>query len=471
MKKILLFTALIANILCINAQNMTCRYGFSYEISNNDQWGKDKPIIMRVYPNSPAEKAGLQQYDIVEQVNGISMRDASFDDMDSLLTSIGKEPLDLVVRNYRSSGKELRIVKDCKRNTMLNEDQLATSFAMYSLESTQERLFICPFKTTTTTDNIDFSQFKTFDFATPESSLAKEESVINATIKTELQKKGLQQNSLQPDFIIHTYYTFNKNPNFKVKSKATQNQAPVYRYDVTRDKVVKFPFYDLTTPESEAEYILQLGVRFVDQSAIPGRVLWECEANELLKSPYSVADYASINIPFMCMQFPYVKYQRNAQFKLTKKSYNYTGINFDINQLNLVADVDDSSPAGEMGILPGDVIEKIENKTMNHTANEFSAVYRQFITNTTKFRDKSTRFTDANGFPDCMYWDSFKYPQIAKAFNNDKYLTGFSYLYYFAPYVNPSGNSSCTFIVKRDKEKLTFVVRPIFRSEKTIELN
>ena len=100
--------------------------------------------------------------------------------------------------------------------------------------------------------------------------------------------------------------------------------------------------------------MLQLGIRFIDQRHIPGRVLWECEANELMSSPYAIEEYAAIHIPLMSMQFPYVKYQRNAQFILTKKNYNYTGIRYSIYQLNRVVDVDFGSPASKAGIQKGD---------------------------------------------------------------------------------------------------------------------
>lgn len=108
---------------------------------------------------------------------------------------------------------------------------------------------------------------------------------------------------------------------------------------------------------------------------------------------------------------------------------------------------------------------------MDHTADEFTAAYRQFITNTLKYRDSGTRFTNANGFPNCMFWDKFKYTQIAKVFGNDKNMTAFSYLYYFAPYVNPLGTNVCTFQLRRGTEKLEYTIRPEFHSEKTIELN
>lgn len=345
---------------------------------------------------------------------------------------------------------------------------------MYSVENTHDRLFICPFITKTTDDAVDFSQFGTFDFTeTDDKSISKIESAINNTLKSELTKKGLRQQSINPDFVINTYYKFNKNPNFKKKSRETAEQSPTFRYDITRDRVTKFPFYDSSTPENEAEYILQFGIRFIDQRHVRGRVLWECEANELMSSPYAVDEYASIHIPLMCMQFPYVKYERNAQFILTKKNYNYTGLHYSIYELNKIVDVDYGSPASKAGVKRGDIIDRINGKRMDHTADEFTAAYRQFITNTLKYRDSGTRFTNANGFPNCMFWDKFKYPQIARVFENDKYMTGFSYLYFFAPYVNPEGADAnvCILHLRRGTEKLEYIIRPQRRSEKTIELN
>jgi hypothetical protein len=452
---------------------MSCRLGFSYEISKNDHWGKDKPVIMKVYSNSPAEVAGIIQNDVIEKINGLSVTEIPVDDVDSLLTATESYEIELTVRNFSNPARVVSITKECHSNLALNESQLAAAFAMYSVERTHDRLFICPFVTTTTEDPVDFSQFGSFDFTVVEdSSISKIESSLNEVLKTVLMKKGLQPNSLNPDFLIHTYYTFNENPHFRKKSKETKEQAPVFRYDITRDKVTKFPFYNSSTPESESEYILQLGLRFIDRRVTPGRVIWECEANELMSAPYAIKEYAAIHIPLMCMQFPYVKYNRNAQFILTKKAYNYTGISYSIDRLNEVVSVEPQSPAYEAGIRPRDIVEKIEGKRMDHTAAEFTAAYHLFISHTLKYKDKNTRFSDANGFQDCMFWDYSKYPLLNSAFNDDKHhMTGFSYLYFFESYINQSGNSSCTFDIKRDGEKMQLVLRPIFRSEKTIELN
>jgi len=474
--KFLLCSILLACTAWITTaqEPQSCRLGFSYEFSNNKNWGKDKPVIMKVYPNSPAEKAGLKQNDIIERINGARIEEISPDDVDSLISDPEVREVRLTIHNFSSNNREVTLEKECTSALSLGEEQLATAFSMYSVESTHDRLFICPFMTKTTDAAVDFSQFTTFDFTdTDDHTISKIESVINNVLKTELTKKGLRQQSIKPDFTIQTYYKFNKNPNFKKKSRETAEQSPTFRYDITRDRVTKFPFYDANTPESEAEYILQFGIRFIDQRYVRGRVLWECEANELMSSPYAVDEYASIHIPLMCMQFPYVKYERNAQFILTKNSHNYTGIRYSIYELNKVVDVDYGSPASKAGIQRGDIIDRINGKRMDHTADEFTAAYRQFITNTLKYRDSGTRFTNANGFPNCMFWDKFKYPQIAKIFETDKYMPAFSYLYFFAPYVNPEGTGAnvCILHLRRGTEKLEYIIRPELRSEKTIELN
>jgi membrane-associated protease RseP (regulator of RpoE activity) len=470
----IIIAILAAQFFHLSAQesDWRCRLGFSYEISSNKNWGYDKPVIMKVYPNSPAEEAGVKQNDIIIKINDLRVSDITPDDVDSLLTAAIENTMTLTLCNFADSAREITITKECHSTLSLTESQLATAFAMYSVEDTHDRLFICPFVTSTTNEDVDFAKFRTFTFAvTEDESITAIETAINETLRTALTDKGLSVNSVNPDILVQTYYSFDKNPNFRKKSKETAEQMPVFRYDITRDKITRFPFYNSSTPESESEYLLQLGVRFIDRRIIPGRVLWECEANELMSAPYSVEEYAAIHIPLMLMQFPYIKYQRNAQFILTKKAYNYTGVNFNIYRINEVESIDFDSPAHEAGVFPGDIIERIDEKRMDHSSNEFTAAYRQFITNTLKFRDSETRFTDANGFPGCMFWDKLKYSNIAKAFDKKNYMTGFSYLYAFQPFINPLRSSLCTFDILRAGERIRIVVRPEFRSEKTIELN
>jgi hypothetical protein len=170
------------------------------------------------------------------------------------------------------------------------------------------------------------------------------------------------------------------------------------------------------------------------------------------------------------MQYPYVKYSRNVQYRVSQKTYNYTGISYDVNRLEMVAKVDPNSPAAASGIRANDIIERIEGNSLDISAEEASEFNKIFITNTMKYRDPQTRFTDANGFTRCMFWDPFKYTQIAAALKKAKEVAPFSYLYYFAPYINTSGTNACTFNIRRGKTKSEIVIRPSIRTELSVTI-
>ena len=474
MRQILFILVVLFLSVTVKAQEISCRYGFSYEISNDPHWGKDKPVITSVYPNSPAERAGIKPYDIIEAVEGVPITEDVLDDIYLFLNPEGKDLVELTIKNFLHNSNKIKVQKECKSTMSLAEEQLATAFSMYAIENTHERLFSCPFVTTQTKDEIDFSLFKSFDFFNGEENHPELAKKVNELIKKELMKRGLKQSPVEPDLIVQIYYSFNKNPNFKpktVRGKDKENSEVagfVYRYDISRDRMTKLPFLPPGTIETEAEYILKLGYRLEDRKLQKGRIIWECEANELLNESFSLEDFAFIHIPLMTMQFPYMKYGRNVQYRMAKKKFNYTGINYSINDISEIASVDQFSPAAKAGIIPTDKIDAIEDKRMDRTSQQFTAAYRQFLVNTLKLRDEKTRFVDANGFPDCMYWDELKYPQVTKAFDNKKNLTVFSYLFKYAPFINPSGNNTCSFKIRRGKEKLEFILRPEIRSEITV---
>lgn len=474
MRKIILFLALLAAIHTTgNSQQKNetiCRLGFDYDISQSRNWGYNQLVVTKVYPYSSAELAGLKKFDIIDTINGIDVRTISDGEIEQLLNPAGQSEVVMTVKNLAHDSRQILIKKDCKKSLSISEDQLASAFSMYSLETTKEVDFTCPFKTTVTKDTVSFSQFKTFAFSPIDENNRELEEKINENIKNELTKKGMTVDVVQPDILIQTYYYFDKNPNYVGTNKIVVKKEAVYRYNLAHNKVEKFPFLASNTSESEAEYLLQFGIRLIDQKIQPGRVLWECESNELMETAYSLNDYAQAHTPLMFMQYPYVKYSLNVPYHISMKSYNYTGISYDINRLDLISEVKRNSPAYEVGIRAKDVVEKIGRNKMGYTSEEFSKAYKQFITKTLSYRDPKTIFTDSNGFKYCMLWDVFKYPQVADAINEPDNLGAFSYLYFFTPYINPTGNNACTFVIRRGKEKKEVVIRPTIHTETTIEV-
>ncbi len=451
-----------------NAQEVTCRYGFGYEISNSPNWGKEKPVITSVFPNTAAARAGLKPYDIIEEVNGNPIKEKDLDDIHSFLNPEGVEIVELTIKNISQGTHKVQVKKECKSLFSFSESQLATAFFMYAVEDTHDRLFTCPFVTTLTKDPVDLAEFKSFDFYDTNENQPELAKKIYEMIRKELANRGLKHEPAKPDIHVQIYFSYNKNPNFKPRTLRIDENNPLYRYDILRDRMTGLPFLPAGTIDTEAEYVLRLGFRLVDRKLTPGRVLWECEANEMLFEPFSVEDFASIHIPLMCMQFPYMKYGRNVQYRLIKKKYNYTGINYNIENISEIASIDPFSPAANAGLMPYDRLDAIEGKRMDQSSAVFTAAYRRFIVSTMKLRDTSSRFTDANGFADCMYWDTKKYPQVIKAFQNKKNLTAFAYLFNFAQFINPTENNICSFKLKRNKEKLEFILRPEIRYEITV---
>lgn len=471
MKRTILSVLLLFAFLNGFAQNRTiCRTGISYDISKNNTWGKDRPVVTGITPYSPAELAGIKPSDIILTIDGVQTNNLSTKEIEEMLNPAGKSEILLTVSNFTNPSKEILVKKECKKSNAITEEQLASAFSMYSLETNSERDFVCPFKTSVTADPVDFTKFKTFAFSEIDENNSKLETTINECIEKELTKKGLTVDTSSPDLLIQTFYFFDKNPNFKGVNRIQIERDPTYRYNMLRNKMEKFPFLSSSTPEAEAEYLLQLGIRLIDQSHVSGRILWECEANELLENSFHLDEYARIFVPLMCMQFPYVKYTRNVPFRVNQKTYNYTGLNYNIDRLEQVVSIDRNSPASTAGLRNSDIIEKINDNKMNYSAEEFSAAYKGFISNTMKYRDPATRFTDSNGFKDCMFWDTFKYAQVSDALQSSKNKAAFSYLFYYAPYIDLSGNNTCTFNIVRGKNKMEVIVRPTIRRSVTVEI-
>ncbi|MFA6701844.1 MAG: PDZ domain-containing protein [Dysgonamonadaceae bacterium] len=460
---VLVFLFLITSIS--NAQNsqQTCNLGFSFEISNDTGWGTNEPVVSFIVPGSPAERAGLKLNDIILEINGHGTYLKSKQNIMSWFSENGNE-MNLSVRNFKSTFKRMTIAMDCRDKMAISEAQLAPVYAFYSLEDIQNRRFIIPVKTKSNKDAI-FSNYRTFDFAKEPGGSSELDLRIYAIFERALGERGLKRNIEDPDFIIQTYYSYENNPSFKVNSETYGSYQQTWRFDIRNNRVVKIPVYSPTEGVriDDIAYNLTFGYKFFDRKFLnPGQLslVWESEVSERLSENYPLDAYLEMNLPLVLLKFPYSKNASYGTYEINYVKYNYTGINYNINDLRTVISVDPISPAAIAGIRAGDVITRIGEHDFKHSSNELTKGYRRFISETMRFRDKKTKYTDLNGFEDCMYWDVSYYSEISKAIKDKSNNASFSYLFNFNQYIDWNTPTFLDVQVIRDGDKINFQIKP-----------
>lgn len=444
---------------------ITCNHGFTFEISNDKSWGYKEPVVVEITPGSPAERAGLQINDILLSVNQNGTYQKSYQTIMSWF-NLNETEITLAIRNFKHSFKEITFSKDCRSSNAIPEAQLAPVFAFYSLEDVQNRRFIMPIKTVTN-ENALYHNYRSFGFAVSDESTRELDERINAIFIRALTAKGLEYNPTDPDFIIQTYYSFESNPLFKKNSPSFGSYQPVWRYDTRNNRTIRVPLYNPSEGVriDDVAYELQFGFRFYDMKYMDAgemTLIWESETNERLSSYYSLTDYLEMNLPLILLKFPYAGNRSFATFQIKHLKYNYTGIGFDMSDLKTVASVDSDSPAALAGIRPGDVVVNIQGQSFDHSSSQsLTEGYRRFIAETMEFRDNNTRYTDSNGFKDCMFWNISDYNKISTSISNNKrYKAAFSYLFNFNQYIDWNTPVSINVEVLRNNEILNFAVTP-----------
>jgi len=476
MKIIISFLILLNCYFIGFAQNepmSICYHGFTFEMSTQKNWGYNKPVVLTVTPNSSADANGIKVYDIIEEINGKKTEGQTIGTINDWLQDSLKEPLTLNIRNLKDASRVVTLIRQCMPANALTEKDLASIYVFYSLEDAQNRAFTCPFNTSAAS-GVNLESYKTFGFAPINKDNKDLEGNIDAVIRTSLEEKGLKYAQNNPDLIINTYYSLNKNLNYN-KNYDNDKLPTETRYDVVTHKMVLLPiYYSPFIDSKQAEYLLNLGIRFVDRKLSANNrdaVVWECESNELVQSGnYTVDKYAVFHIPLMLMQYPYIRSNETAKFHYSHSRYNYTGISYNIDKLKEIVYIDRLSPASKVDLQIGDKILEINRIKFNDNPKSADSRYKQFIFKTMNLRDHKTQYTDANGFTKCMFWDKFKYAEVNKEFMKPDNSTTFSYLFYFEPYINLSGTNIVTFFIERNKQKTAVSIKPLIVTEDIFEI-
>lgn len=465
----LLFAYMLMSVIAVaQSYRTTCQLGFTFEISQNPNWGQYEPVVTSVTPGSPAEQAGLEVNDVILEINGNGtyLKPAetllAWFDMDSHRVNIG-------IRNFTATFKSLSFDKDCRHPNAIYEPQLAPVFAFYSLEDVQDRTFTMPVTTKSFSDTPFFS-YRKFAFMSSNFETEEIDNRINNIFIRAFKEIGLEYDPYNPDFYVQTYYSYESNPLYKHNSPTYGSYQPVWRFDLRHNRMVKVPVYNAAEPVrvDDIMYQLEFGYRLYDARLANEKeasLVWESEVRERVSGNYGLLDYLELNLPLMLRKFPYPGKTNSATFQLNYIKYNYTGIGFDMNDLKTVVDVRSGSPAQRAGILPGDVITRIQDKAVRHrNATSLTQDYRRFMAETMDFRDTSTRYTDGNGFRNAMLWNVSDYGKVYEAISdNRRYNTIFSYLFNFNQYVDWYTPSTISVEVRRDRQRLNFELQPEVR--------
>ena len=467
MRRIISFIVLSFIVIQLNAQSapIICRAGFAFEISNNPNWGNGEPVIINITPGSPAEKAGLKLNDIILEVNKKGTYLKPHHTIKAWMLDNDKSDIEISIRNLETDFRTISFEKDCRSRNGIDESKLASVFSFYSLEDVQDRTFHIPMKITTNPKAI-YSDYRTFDFAPVSEGTPAIDARISAIFERMLKKRGLKRVTDDPDFIIQTFYSYQNNPAYQSGSQTQkEEEATNWRFNIESNRMVKLPLYSPieVVDNNKVPYFLEFGYRFYDRKYInPGEMvqIWECEVKERVKSNYGLESYLETNLPLILLKYPYPGSMNLATYEVNFLQYNYTGINYNIDNISVVAYVDPKSPAAEAGIKSGDVIKSIQGVKLDTNLKALTNSYRKFINETMDLRNPSTRYTDTNGYKDCMFWEVGEYNQVSKMLNKKSYRTAFTYLFNFNQYIDWDKPRTLSIEIDRNKDRMHFELTP-----------
>ncbi len=463
----LLFSNLHHTVAAQQQSSNICRVGLEYQVSQKNNWGAGRPIVLSVIPGSPAQKAGLQVGDIIEKIDGKPTKNMTETEISQRLRAPQGSNVVVEVNNFSSAMRPCVLQPECQSTNELTERQMAAAFSLYSLEDESERLITYPFDTGTDPQAL-FTGMVYYSFV-PGFIASDLDKKIADIVSSSFNKKGFEYSERDADLLIDTYYTLQENPYYDEKV-AQETVLFSNRLDPETQLIQPYPLLEAKADKRAAKYALTFGLRIHDARRA-GKLLWSCEATEQLTEEFSVEQYAALAIPMMLMQFPFVRYNQSPIFRIAHHQYNYTGILYKASDIGVVSNVLPGSPAQKAGIRPGDRIIAINGREMADSET-LSNTYIDFVKASLKFRDANTSFKNRSGLANCRYWRVDDYNHIARMLKKEKYHSAFAYLFSFRPWISTevSEQNDIVFDVLSDNVLKQIVVSPIRTNESYVTL-
>ncbi|WP_288228366.1 PDZ domain-containing protein [uncultured Porphyromonas sp.] len=460
MKRLYHTTLLVILALCSFALTMQAQkayVGLEYQLSYNDNWGANRPVILTVYPNSPAAQTGLRSGDIIEAINGQETHTMPEEEMIRLLQSEGGASVDLLVSNFAYHRVERHLKPMAQPTGALTERDIARAFGMYSLEDESDILISYPISTGTE-GKTDLINYETFGFVRTNKQHTNRDALIEQQITEALQALGLTYDQKNPDLLVDTYYSITENSAYDAAASRRSAVQTSLRIDPKAHKLVELPILPVGSDKTLARFYLKFGIT-IYSGVNEHKMLWTSEAEELLSDDYLLTDYTALTVPVMLLQFPFTRYFNSLVVRFATHRYLSLGINYQANNISTIHSLSPHSPAAEAGLRAGDEIVAINGRHIG-TADELSKGYLAFVKKSMSCRTHERPFAIKDGPTNCRYWDAEDYARVAKLLDKDKYFGGFSYLFAFNPWITTAPRTGVVIDYLRDGVMQRVVVEP-----------
>lgn len=448
------------------AQGQQCRHGLSWTISKNKAWGYGLPVVTSVKPYSSAAQAGLKPADIIEEIDGYKTERLSAEQIQQLL-STQSDLHALRTSNIGAVGTKRLMGLNCKSSNSLSERQLAELFSLYSVEDANLQRITYPYSYTQSAAYPLLSA-RSFDFAPSAAHTADTDKLINKEIQSMLEQRGMQQIA-GADLVVSTYYHIN--PLKENSEELGDGEGFSWRYDAHSSELRPLPVFGMQHPSiSQAKYKLTLGVQI--QSRESKDLVWSCEANEYLSEAISIAEYAQTAVATMLTGFPFVHKSNAPEISVQTLRYNYTGILYSKDKLNLIVDIENNSPALRAGLRPGDLILAINGQRLEQSnSGTIVAGYLQQAERMERHRDKNLPPLQSlvDNIP-ASYWRINSYETIASILGKGNNHLAFTYLFAFRPYILGSEGKTIIYEILREGSVYYVPILPEYRNESSLSI-